>query len=257
MGGKPEISILLVGAEYLADKLLVGEGSGLAAGIGEKVKEAYAGRFDLDVVPQPLGSTAPAWMDEADPAASTVAAPGRLFERSWDVVAFSLEPEITRPLWRHRDSRRAFSAPEQGGREEAAHGHEPLGMLSVQAYKTGFSRCIAAIKARMGAHVIVFNCFTYDPHDGADNHHGIPETRAYRALAFNLALIELSMEHGISIIDVDRILAELGGAAHVSEAFRYSTPAREAIRDEFVRVLQDIGFFENRPLVMQVGRKRA
>ena len=80
--------------------------------------------------------------------------------------------------------------------------------------------------------------------------------KAERAIQqLNLAVMELSVLDGISVIDVDRIVAELGGREHVQEFLSYSPDARAAIRDELVRVLEEYGFFEPRPLLLQVGRR--
>ena len=63
--------------------------------------------------------------------------------------------------------------------------------------------------------------------------------------------------HQDSIVDVDRILAELGGTSHATGAFQYSLQACDLICAELFRIMQDIGFFEHRPLIPQMGRKRA
>jgi hypothetical protein len=70
----------------------------------------------------------------------------------------------------------------------------------------------------------------------------------------NLAALELSVATGLSIIDVDRLIAELGGGNHVDDALSYSATAREAIVAELVRVIEDYGFFDDRPLLDQIGR---
>jgi hypothetical protein len=70
----------------------------------------------------------------------------------------------------------------------------------------------------------------------------------------NLAALELSVATGLSIIDVDRLIAELGGGNHVDDALSYSATAREAIVAEIVRVIEDYGFFDERPLLDQIGR---
>jgi hypothetical protein len=66
--------------------------------------------------------------------------------------------------------------------------------------------------------------------------------------------MELSVREGISVIDVERLVAEHGASRHVLQAGRYSPQVNQAICQELLRVLEDIGFFEDRPLVMQVGR---
>ena len=280
MGGNRSISVFLKGNEDLADSLLaIGEGGQkLANGLRQRVNEAYEGRFEVEIFQEPSGptelllaSSSPSSSghyclagSEGNPSLMDLAPPTRLFQHASDVVVFSLEPEITRPLWSHKKTSFRVSphpgwerewSPDQ--KQSFSDHYEPQGLVPVERFRQGFARLAAEIKERMAAHIIVFNCFTFDPDDHTRSYFGVQDTPALRALKFNLALIDISTEEGISIVDVDRVLAELGGASHVTNAFRYSPQACELIRDEFFRVLQDIGFFEHRPLVMQVGRKRA
>lgn len=111
--------------------------------------------------------------------------------------------------------------------------------------------------AESGGQIVAFNCFAFDPDDATRNYFGLQDTLALRAMKFNRALIDLSIEEGISIVDVDRILAELGGTSHATGAFQYSLQACDLICAELFRIMQDIGFFEHRPLIPQMGRKRA
>jgi hypothetical protein len=140
----------------------------------------------------------------------------RLFEGPSDVVVLSVQPEIQSKehLW----------------------------------------RLIRDVKERLGAHVLICNVSTVDPEDQVHNYHGRPDTWALRAHKLNLALMELSVQEGTSVIDVERLVAEHGASRHVLQAGRYSPQVNKAICQELLRVLEDIGFFEDRPLVMQVGR---
>jgi hypothetical protein len=76
-----------------------------------------------------------------------------------------------------------------------------------------------------------------------------------RISLFNLALYEISVLEGISIIDVDRMIAELGAENHVVGPMTYSDAAYHHITQEFLRVMEDIGFFEHRPLMLQIGKR--
>ena len=118
-------------------------------------------------------------------------------------------------------------------------------------FKENFIRLIKAVKERLDAHIIVYNRSSMDPDDHTHNYHGLEETLALRIHKFNLALMEISVLEGISIIDVDRLTAEFDGRGgrHALKALHFT------ICQEFLRVLEDIGFFENRPLVMQMGRR--
>jgi hypothetical protein len=116
---------------------------------------------------------------------------------------------------------------------------------------------ITGVKATGGPHVLVWNTSSVVPGDRTSRYRTGDEPLAVRAHRLNLVLMELSVLHGISIVDVDRVIAELGAADHVREAFRYSAEASDALCGETLRILEDIGFFEERPLVAQVGRRRA
>ncbi|MEY2423202.1 MAG: hypothetical protein QOI95_3269 [Acidimicrobiaceae bacterium] len=85
------------------------------------------------------------------------------------------------------------------------------------------------------------------------------EPSAARALSLaiarlDLASIRLSIAHGLSLIDVDRTIAELGADAHVEGVLAYSAVASRAIRHELLRVLDEYGFFDDRSLLEQVGQ---
>jgi hypothetical protein len=75
--------------------------------------------------------------------------------------------------------------------------------------------------------------------------------------ALNLGCLELSVETGVSVIDVDRAIAELGADEHVLAPLTYSDAAHHAISDVVADILVDYGFFDDRPVLAQVGRGRA
>lgn len=115
---------------------------------------------------------------------------------------------------------------------------------------------IGLIKEKVGAHILVANVSTLDPSQVVFNYHDIDEDPAsLRAHRLDLMLIGVSHNEGISVIDVDRKIAELGGAIGVRAAFDYSQAGCETIAAEIVRVMADYGFFDDRPLLAQVGAR--
>jgi hypothetical protein len=136
---------------------------------------------------------------------------------------------------------------------------EPVvrGGLGSEQLQESLGALITRVKAARGPHVLVWNCSSVVPEDRTSRYRTGDEPLAVRAHRMNLVLIDLSILHGISIVDLDRVVAELGAAHHVREAFRYSAEASAAGCEETLRILEDIGFFEERPLVAQVGRRRA
>lgn len=123
----------------------------------------------------------------------------------------------------------------------------------VEAGTAAIRDLTAAIRSGSGAHVLVYNGSVHDAEDLVTTYHGIPEPLSQRINRRNLALMWLSAELGISIVDVDRIAAERGAAVHAPRPYQYSPTALADVRDEVVRILDDYGFFEARPLVAQVG----
>lgn len=107
-----------------------------------------------------------------------------------------------------------------------------------------------------GSHVFFLNGSTIDPSRLVSNYHAIDEPFTRTAQRLDLMLLHLSISHGISIVDVDRLLAEMGAAHHVIGPLEYSAAACEAICEEILRIMTDYGFFEARPLLAQVGSRK-
>jgi hypothetical protein len=114
--------------------------------------------------------------------------------------------------------------------------------------KRALDEGVRALKA-LGTRLIVIGVSTLDPSRPSD------EARADERTAheLELALLELSVDEGISVLDTDRIVAELGGADHVESFLRYDDAVLDRLVTTMVEILADYGFFEARPLVPQVG----
>lgn len=276
LGGRERLRIFVCGNDDLVEALLPAgdDGQGVARGLRTLVREKYRWAFDVELRHEPCGRSelllqqldglAPSDGLDAELAAAggSFVAPLRsgLFEGPVDVVAFSVQPEIAHTLWAHRASGYLVSPPpnwqDAWGPAARAWFRErfaPMGLGDSGQFTERFRRLIRAVKERLDAHVIVFNGSSIDPGDRVHNYHDRDDTVSLRTHRFNLAVLGLSAAEGISVIDVDRLTGELGADDHVRAPFRYSVEACQVICGEFLRVLEDIGFFENRPLVMQVG----
>lgn len=278
MGGKPILRVWMQDSDDLTNSLLSLPVGGHRAEDGLKglVLDRYHGAFDVELIrgcagrsdlllqraeaaPMPLGLRHE--MLERGFDLAEAAPQSRLFGEPIDVAILSLRPELLRPPWRHRDSSYLFKPPDRWQAEwtppqmdwfqEQFIPSEPRGAEVVKAH---LLRLIRVVKERVGSHLLVYNCSPIDPQDRTHNYHGLEDTLAVRIQTLNLVLIELSMIEGVSIVDVERIVAELG-QQHVPRALVYSAEARRAICEEVLRILGDIGFFEARPLVPQLGRR--
>jgi hypothetical protein len=90
------------------------------------------------------------------------------------------------------------------------------------------------------AHLFVLNCSSFDPEDEAFTYAGRDEEPLpLRAHRFNIAVIRAALRSSLSVIDVDNLVAEAGGAEHVEAPFRYSDLLWDLIRHELARSLKE------------------
>jgi hypothetical protein len=121
----------------------------------------------------------------------------------------------------------------------------------------GMSRVVKLLKGATDTRIIVYNCSSVDPNETTINYRSTPNPPSLQVHRLNHRLLELSISEGISIIDADRVVAELGGEMHVRGGLLdYSREVCEALCREFARVLADYGFFERRPLLPQLGARK-
>ncbi|HJU81952.1 MAG TPA: hypothetical protein VJ796_09420 [Acidimicrobiia bacterium] len=214
MGGKPILSILAVGGQELIDVLLAKSDGGTKLDKG--LPERATDRFGDRFRIEVSNQTGVTLGALAD---WTPSAEGP------DVILISTLPDVIAP-----------------GRIDLSALHED-GKAAIRALKGS------------GGHLVFMNVSTVEPNDFVSSYHGLTnDTPSLRAHKVALTLIDLSYQHGVSIIDADRLLAEMGAERHVEAIGRYSAEASEVICDEVLRVLADYGFFEERPLVVQAGR---
>jgi len=215
-GGQPKITVFLGESDNVSNALLSIEEGGRKLGIG--LRDLVRQRYNGRFEIEFLRESWENGIPDIDAGKSL------LLERQPGIVVFSAAGDVTTSI-------------------------------SVEDFKTRLLRLIRVVKDRLDAHVIVFNCCSADPADNVHNYHGLPDTFPLRAHKFNLAVMQASVLEGISFIDVERVIGQLAADTHVLSPLRYSVQAYETIGKEFLRVIEDIAFFENRPLVMQVGQR--
>lgn len=275
-GGSGRLRVVIKGHRDLTDCLLppISQGNGPQGGLVDRLREKWecavtvlvepGGRSDVFFQQLEGGAIPDEWHESwpGDPRRLAQAFSTGLLDEPTDVVVLSLQSELLAPVWRHQPTGVLWSPPEGweqewtlAERQWVGERFAPGSLQSCDEFRGNFSRLIRTLKDRCEAHMIVFNCSSIDPSDHAHNYHDLEDTFAVRVNRFNLALMELSLLEGISIVDADHLLAELGGERHIVTAGRYSVEANEALCRECARVLGEIGFFEPRPLVMQIGQR--
>jgi hypothetical protein len=220
LGGKATLTLLIRANDDVTDCVLsrAEGGAKLDEGLADRIRAHTEGSVTADVRHGPAG---PAEQMLAELGADAL----QLSEA--DVLVVSIEPDVT--------ARRS-------GTDVTTR------FLSAMAE-------LAQLAKENDAHLIVFNGSTLDPDDTTSCFRDVAEPPSLVIHRLNLALMQLSVLDGLSIIDVDRVIAEIGGQRSLERLLSYAPQACDAICDEVVRVLDDYGFFESRPLLAQVGRR--
>ena len=109
-----------------------------------------------------------------------------------------------------------------------------------------FESIIGRIRERTAAPILVYNMSSVVPGDTVHCHLGLGDTLATRIRRFNLGVAELSQRTGISVIDVDAVVARMGAAEAKLDALHLSAGVCKAVAEETVRVLDDLGFFSGK-----------
>jgi hypothetical protein len=176
----------------------------------------------------------------------------RLFVEPPDAVVLALRPNVTDVAWRHREHGYLVSpAPDWPARWSDARRSwfsecfEPLGRLEPREFEDQLALLVAAIRATSAAAVLVVNCSSFDPADSRFAYRGLADdSLSLRVHRFNLGLLEVSGREGVSIVDADRILGEMGAGRHVLAPFRYSIEGWQAVGRECLRILDELGVHE-------------
>jgi hypothetical protein len=171
-----------------------------------------------------------------------------LFDLDPAAFVLSIQPDLTTPMLRHRSAHYLFypsgwetwpSADQAWLRES----FEPVPPLDVVVSMENFRKIVARIREHSKAPILIYNVSSVVPGDFVHCHQGLDDVFATRARRFNLGLVELSQETGISIIDVDTIVARAGADRLKLDALHLGADGYRLIAEEVVRVLDDLGCF--------------
>ncbi len=169
-----------------------------------------------------------------------------LFETDADVFALSIQPDIFTRLARHRRDGFVFTphnlgawSPEQRAWLREACTVEDF--LSVDASMANLARIVERIRERSQAPILIYNVSSVTPGEHVHSHQGLDELFSTRIRCFDLGLIELSRTTGISIIDVDTLLARAGADRLKIDTNHLNAEGSRLVAEEVVRVLEDLG----------------
>jgi hypothetical protein len=171
-----------------------------------------------------------------------------VFESAADAIILSLQPDVTTTLVRHRRDGFLFYPSDMAlwnaqERRWLASEFEALEELSVATSLKNFSTIIAAIRAHRDVPILIYNLSAITPGEMLHCYQGLEGTLSSRIKEFNVGLIRLSEETGISIVDVDSLVARNGGEALKLDTTHLTPLGYQIVAKEVIRVLDDLGCF--------------
>lgn len=169
-----------------------------------------------------------------------------LFEAEADAFILSIQPDVTTSLLQHRQQGHLFypSNHEDWPAEDQCWLEEhyvQLASLSVEQSMCNFDRIFERIRHRTEAPILVYNLSAVIPGEWVHCYEGLGETYATRIRRFNLALTQLSQRTGVSIVDVDRIVACAGADRVKLDTVHLNAEGCRLVAMEVVRILEDLG----------------
>jgi hypothetical protein len=169
-----------------------------------------------------------------------------LFEAQVDAIVLSIQPDIATNLLRHRQDGYLLHPGDLGDcapldREWLRASFEPVAALDVTESMTNFRDIVGRCQSRSGVPILIYNLSSVVPGDQVHCHAGLGDILSTRIKRFNLGLIELSQQTGISIVDVDAIVARHGADRLKIDALHLNAEGCRLVAEEVVSILNDVG----------------
>lgn len=171
-----------------------------------------------------------------------------LFDADADAYVLTIQPDVAVQMWRDREDgtllmTNGFLDWTAEDRRDVESRFEPTPLLDPEASMRNFEAIVARLRERSDAPILVYNVSSVVPGDRAHCLAGHGETLATRIRRFNVALAGLSERTGVSIVDVDAVVARGGADRLKLDAFHLNAEGCRAVAEEVARVLDDLGAF--------------
>ena len=221
-------------------------------GLLAKIRHETCTRLDLIPLPGETPNEPPPEITQRLPQGShPIARQQRtaLFEQPADVVVFSLQSAVTNALVQHRrdgwlllpDEIESWEAEPRAWLESEC---KYAGLADIDHVFERLERLVLEVEERLGAQVLVYNLSPVTPGERTHCWIGAEDSIALRAQRFNLRLAELSARLGVSIVDVDRIVACAGADRLKVDMFHLNAEGWRLLAEEVARILEERGCFD-------------
>lgn len=173
-----------------------------------------------------------------------------LFDGAHDAAILSLQSDLMTVLARHRGDGYLFyphgyeTWPDED-RRWLAEAFVAEDLLDADAAMALLGRVVARLRGVSAAPILVYTVPAAVAGEWIHDHSGVAETLATRIRRFNLGLIDLSRDTGISIVDVDALVAREGARRLTLDPFHLTAEGCRLVAEEVVRVLDDLGCLDD------------
>ncbi len=169
-----------------------------------------------------------------------------LFDTEADVYVLSIQPDVATNLLRHdRNGYLLYpnntSTWNESDRAWLRSEFTPTGCLTAAESAENMIRIVDRLRAQSDRPVLVFNLSPIVPGDNTHCYSGLGETASTRIRQFNLSLVDLSERTGVSIVDVDTLIARHGADQLKIDTMHMTPKGYELVAVEVVRILEDLG----------------
>ena len=168
-----------------------------------------------------------------------------LFSTDADAYILSIQPDIAMSLVKHKNEGYLFHPAHlyrwtNNDVQWFEENFVAVKSLEPTESMQNLRAIIGRIREKSDAPILVYNTSSVIPGDQVHSYVGLTDSLSVRIQKFNLALIELSNQTGISIIDVNRILA-CHGVNHLKlDTWHLNPSALSLIANEVARILLEL-----------------
>ena len=134
-----------------------------------------------------------------------------------------------------------------GDRDWLKRDFSRLDLLDVDYSMRNLRGIVERIRQRSESPILIYNVSSVVPGETIHCLQGLGEIYSTRCRRFNLGLADLSEDLGISIVDVDSILARAGADKLKVDAMHFTADGYRLVAEEVVRILVDLGVIETFP----------
>lgn len=169
-----------------------------------------------------------------------------LFDTQADAYVLSIQPDVQVKPGRHRRAGflfypQNFAQWPQPAKDWLQADFEPTRLLPVDEAMANLAAVIDRLRTRHDAPILIYNMSSVIPGETVHCHAGLDDVFSTRIRQFNLALIELSRQTGISIVDIDHLFAWHGASALKFDATHFTELGCRVVAEEVLRILADCG----------------